>query len=559
MAKEGTLLVVDDNRSILAALQLLMGNYFARVLTLPTPNRLATLLREEPIDVVLLDMNFTAGINTGNEGIYWLREIHRTRPDVKVVLFTAYADIDLAVRAMRDGAVDFVVKPWDNERLVAALRNAYNLARSQREVKQLKEIKRELKQEEPMFWGGSPAMARIREIVEKVAATDANILITGENGTGKEMLAREIHNRSARRRELMVPVDMGAVPETLFESELFGHVKGAFTDARTDRAGKFEVADRGTLFLDEIGNLPPRLQSKLLTAIQSGRIVRLGSNTPVKVDIRLISATNRDLFGMVADGEFREDLLYRINTIHIDLPPLRQRREDILPLAEKFLGRYAAKYNKPIEGFDEAAVREMHDYPWAGNIRELQHTVEKAVILCDGRTIAPATLLLRPATNRDLFGMVADGEFREDLLYRINTIHIDLPPLRQRREDILPLAEKFLGRYAAKYNKPIEGFDEAAVREMHDYPWAGNIRELQHTVEKAVILCDGRTIAPATLLLRPAPAETSPKTGFSTLEEMERAMIAEAVARCGGNLTEVARQLGITRQTLYNKIKRYGL
>ena len=452
MAKEGTLLVVDDNRSILAALQLLMGNYFARVLTLPTPNRLATLLREEPIDVVLLDMNFTAGINTGNEGIYWLREIHRTRPDVKVVLFTAYADIDLAVRAMRDGAVDFVVKPWDNERLVAALRNAYNLARSQREVKQLKEIKRELKQEEPMFWGGSPAMARIREIVEKVAATDANILITGENGTGKEMLAREIHNRSARRRELMVPVDMGAVPETLFESELFGHVKGAFTDARTDRAGKFEVADRGTLFLDEIGHLPPRLQSKLLTAIQSGRIVRLGSNTPVKVDIRLISATNRDLFGMVADGEFREDLLYRINTIHIDLPPLRQRREDILPLAEKFLGRYDAKYNKPIEGFDEAAVREMHDYPWAGNIRELQHTVEKAVILCDGRTIAPATLLLRPA-----------------------------------------------------------------------------------------------------------PAETSPKTGFSTLEEMERAMIAEAVTRCGGNLTEVARQLGITRQTLYNKIKRYGL
>ena len=451
MAKEGTLLVVDDNRSILAALQLLMGNYFARVLTLPTPNRLATLLREEPIDVVLLDMNFTAGINTGNEGIYWLREIHRTRPDVKVVLFTAYADIDLAVRAMRDGAVDFVVKPWDNERLVAALRNAYNLARSQREVKQLKEIKRELKQEEPMFWGGSPAMARIREIVEKVAATDANILITGENGTGKEMLAREIHNRSARRRELMVPVDMGAVPETLFESELFGHVKGAFTDARTDRAGKFEVADRGTLFLDEIGNLPPRLQSKLLTAIQSGRIVRLGSNTPVKVDIRLISATNRDLFGMVAGGEFREDLLYRINTIHIDLPPLRQRREDILPLAEMFLKRYATKYNKPIEGFDQAAVREMDEYPWAGNIRELQHTVEKAVIMSDGRRITPATLLLRPA-----------------------------PEVVQ------------------------------------------------------------------------APA-------FSTLEEMERGMIGQAMARYAGNLTEVARQLGITRQTLYNKIKRYGL
>ena len=250
MTKEGTLLVVDDNRSILAALQLLLGNYFARVLTLPSPNQLLTTLRREPIDVVLLDMNFSAGINTGNEGFYWLQEIHRNRPEVKVVLFTAYADIDLAVRAMRDGAVDFVVKPWDNERLVAALRNAYNLARSQREVKQLKEIKRELTQEEPMFWGSSPAMMRIREIVEKVAATDANILITGENGTGKEMLARAIHNASTRHGELMVPVDMGAVPETLFESELFGHVKGAFTDARSDRAGKFEVADHGTLFLD---------------------------------------------------------------------------------------------------------------------------------------------------------------------------------------------------------------------------------------------------------------------------------------------------------------------
>lgn len=451
MAKEGTLLIVDDNRSILSALRLLLEKYFARVLTLPTPNRLAATLREEPIDVVLLDMNFTAGINTGNEGFYWLREIHARRPDVKVVLFTAYADIDLAVRAMRDGAVDFVVKPWDNDRLVASLRNAYNLARSQREVKQLKEIKRELAAEQPMFWGTSPAMERIREIVEKVAATDANILITGENGTGKEMLAREIHNRSLRRNELMVGVDMGAVPETLFESELFGHIKGAFTDAVADRAGKFEVAHRGTLFLDEIGNLPPHLQSKLLTAIQSGRIVRVGSNTPVETDIRLICATNRNLFGMVADGAFREDLLYRINTIHIDLPPLRQRREDIRPLAEAFLKRYAAKYNKPIGGFDDAAAREMTEYPWAGNIRELMHTVEKAVIMCDGGRITPSTLLLRPA-------------------------QAEVPP-----------------------------------------------------------------------------------PSFSTLDEMERTMIQQAVARWGGNLTEVARQLGITRQTLYNKIKRYGL
>ena len=451
MTKEGTLLVVDDNRSILAALQLLLGNHFERVLTLPSPNQLISTLRREPVDVVLLDMNFTAGINTGNEGFYWLQEIQRNRPDVKVVLFTAYADIDLAVRAMRDGAVDFVVKPWDNERLVTALRNACSLARSQREVKRLKEIKRELTQEEPMFWGTSSAMMRIREIVEKVAATDANILITGENGTGKEMLAREIHNRSARHRELMVSVDMGAIPETLFESELFGHVKGAFTDTRADRAGKFEAANGGTLFLDEIGNLPPHLQSKLLTALQSGRIVRVGSNTPVKVDIRLISATNRDLYGMVAEGRFREDLLYRINTIHIDLPPLRQRREDILPLAEAFLRRYAAKYGKAIERFDEQARSAMEAYPWAGNIRELQHTVEKAVILGDGRAITPEMLLLRPA--------------------------------------------------------------------------------------------------------QPQPAAA----GITTLDEMERSMIAQAMSRCNGNMTEVARQLGITRQTLYNKIKRYGL
>ena len=450
--KEGTLLVVDDNRSILAAVQLLMGNYFARVVTLPSPNQLLTTLRREPVDVILLDMNFSAGINTGNEGFYWLQEIHRNYPDIKVVLFTAYADIDLAVRAMRDGAVDFVVKPWDNERLVAALQGAYNLSRSQREVKQLKEIKRELTNEEPMFWGTSPAMARIRELVEKVAATDANILITGENGTGKEMLAREIHRRSARRRELMVPVDMGALPETLFESELFGHVKGAFTDARADRAGKFEVANHGTLFLDEIGNLPPHLQSKLLTALQSGRIFRVGSNPPVTVDIRLISATNRDLYKMVEQGAFREDLLYRINTIHIDLPPLRQRREDILPLAGEFLHRYAARYAKHIDGFDAEAAREMEAYPWAGNIRELQHTVEKAVILCDGPMITPSTLLLRPT--------------------------------------------------------------EA-----------------------------------------PSPAESD----VTTLDEMERSMIARAMERCGGNMTEVARQLGITRQTLYNKIKRYGL
>ena len=399
MAKEGNLLIVDDNSSILGALRLLLERHFAKVTTLTSPKLLDTVLRGEAVDAVLLDMNFTAGVNNGNEGIYWLRRIRDIRPDVKVVLFTAYADVDLAVRSMRDGAVDFVVKPWDNERLVASLRNACELARSQREVK----------------------------------------------------LLREIHRRSHRSGGPMVAVDMGAVPETLFESELFGHVKGAFTDARTDRAGKFEVADGGTLFLDEIGNLPLHLQPKLLTALQSGAIVRVGSNLPVKVDCRLISATNRDLFGMTAGGSFREDLLYRINTIHIDLPPLRQRREDILLLARTFLVRYAGKYRKPIRDFDAAAQHELVAHAWAGNIRELQHTVEKAVILCDGTEISPATLLLRP---------VATG---------------------------------------------------------------------------------------------PSPA------AFTTFEEMERAMIEQAMERHGGNLSAVAQQLGVTRQTLYNKIKRYGL
>ena len=443
----GTILIVDDNKGVLASLELLLENYFSKILTASNPNQITALLTTRRIDVVILDMNFSAGINNGNEGLYWLGHIRQMAPTLPVVMLTAYGDVELAVKALKNGAADFLLKPWNNQTLIDKVTEAY---RSRKAPERTAKVDRAEGFE--MLVGRSPAMLQLMKVVSKVARTDANILITGENGTGKEMLAREIHNRSARSGELMVSVDMGAVPETLFESELFGHVKGAFTDARADRAGKFEVADHGTLFLDEIGNLPPHLQSKLLTAIQGGRIFRVGSNTPVAVDIRLICATNRDLFGMVArGGEFREDLLYRINTIHIDLPPLRQRREDILPLAEMFLKRYATKYNKPIEGFDQAAVREMDEYPWAGNIRELQHTVEKAVIMSDGRRITPATLLLRPAT--------------------------------------------------------------AAVQ---------------------------------------APA-------FSTLEEMERGMIGQAMARYAGNLTEVARQLGITRQTLYNKIKRYGL
>ena len=451
MAKEGNLLIVDDNSSILGALRLLLERHFAKVTTLTSPKLLDTVLRGEAVDAVLLDMNFTAGVNNGNEGIYWLRRISDIRPDVegRSLYGLCRCRSGSAVHARRCGLIS-----WSSPGIMSGWSPRYATPASwpvRSEVKRLREIRCELTVDEPMFWGTSPAMERIREIVEKVAATDANILITGENGTGKEMLAREIHRRSHRSGGPMVAVDMGAVPETLFESELFGHVKGAFTDARTDRAGKFEVADGGTLFLDEIGNLPLHLQPKLLTALQSGAIVRVGSNLPVKVDCRLISATNRDLFGMTAGGSFREDLLYRINTIHIDLPPLRQRREDILLLARTFLVRYAGKYRKPIRDFDAAAQHELVAHAWAGNIRELQHTVEKAVILCDGTEISPATLLLRP---------VAQG---------------------------------------------------------------------------------------------PSPA------AFTTFEEMERAMIEQAMERHGGNLSAVAQQLGVTRQTLYNKIKRYGL
>lgn len=452
MKPVGSLLVVDDNREILSAVKLLLAPHFERIRTLPSPNLLVSALREEPADVLLLDMNFTAGVNTGNEGLFWLHEVTRLYPATRVVLFTAFADIDLAVRAMRDGAVDFVTKPWDNERLVNALKNARRIAGEARGKGKAGTSDLSSTAQATMFWGTSAAMNRIREVVGKVAPTDANILITGENGTGKEMLAREIHRHSLRAGRPMVTVDMGAVTETLFESELFGHVRGAFTDARTDRAGKFEAAQGGTLFLDEIGNLPHHLQSKLLSALQSKRIVRVGGNTPIEVDIRLISATNRDLFRSVERGEFREDLLYRINTIHIDLPPLRNRRSDIPALAQHFVEHYAARYSKPVEGFDRAAIQALLDHAWPGNIRELQHTIEKAVIFCEGTEITPSALQLRSDS----------------------------------------------------------------------------------------------------------PASAAPAAP-TTLEEMERRMIREAIDRQNGNLSAVAAELGITRQTLYNKLKRYKL
>lgn len=458
MAKQGILLVVDDNRNILTSLQYLLGEYFERVITIDSPVTIPTLLNREAVDIVLLDMNFSSGINSGNEELYWLREIKRLRPQTEVVLFTAYADINLAVTGIKEGAADFVVKPWENARLVQTLQEAYSRIVEARKGKK-KAAVAPVASDDGMYWGNSQAIRPLRMLVEKVSTTDANILITGENGTGKDMLAREIHRLSNRKEGPMIAVDMGAITESLFESELFGHVKGSFTDAHTDRIGRFEAADGGTLFLDEIANLPYHLQAKLLTAIQKRCFVKVGSNTQQPTNIRLICATNRNLEDMVRNGEFREDLLYRINTIHLHIPALRERKEDILPLAKRFLEQYARQYGRQVQAFSPEAARRLLEHPWYGNIRELQHTVEKAVILSDS------------------------DELRGDMLQLTST---------------------------ASGPEPVAGNAEAEVP-------------------------------------------------FHTLDEMERSMVKRAIDQCEGNLSQAAAMLGITRQTLYNKMKRYGL
>lgn len=402
--KKGSILVVDDNKNVLSALRILLDGYFENVYLLSTPNMLISMLREKNPDIVLLDMNYSAGINSGNEGLYWLSEVKKIDPELPVVLFTAYADIELAVKALKEGASDFVVKPWDNTKLLATLQAAFSLRQSRKEVKKLREkqnvLNSELNKEEDVCWGKSEVMQNLLNLMKKVASTDANVLITGENGTGKELIAKKIHHLSLRANETLVSVDMGTVTESLFESELFGHTKGSFTDAKTDRAGKFEAADKGSLFLDEIGNLSYTLQAKLLTALQSRYIIRVGSNTPIPVDIRLICATNRNLFKAVQDGEFREDLLYRIDTIQIEVPPLRERREDILQLANFFLNKFTKKYNKKALTISDKAAAKLESYSWPGNVRELQHAIEKAVILSDGTELQSTDFYMRPMENK---------------------------------------------------------------------------------------------------------------------------------------------------------------
>ena len=377
------ILVVDDNSGIRAALGLLLPMHFAQVELIPSPKELVSRLADFRPDVVLLDMNFHTDINTGNEGLFWLSEIKKRSADIEVVLFTAYADIQLAVEGMKRGAFDFIVKPWDNEKLITTLKAAYaNRSKDAREASAM------TASSVRMHWGNGSAMTAIRKTVEKISLTDASVLITGENGTGKDVLAGEIHRRSERALKPMVCVDAGALTETLFESELFGHVKGAFTDAHADHIGKFEQADGGTLFLDEIGNIPLHLQAKLLRAIQNKTITRVGDTKAIPVDIRLICATNKNLEQMVKEGEFREDLYYRINTMHLHLPALRERTDEIVPLTKMFIEKYADKYRRHVAGLTAEAEDILMSQNWSGNIRELQNCIEKAVILSDGDTLS---------------------------------------------------------------------------------------------------------------------------------------------------------------------------
>lgn len=391
------LLIIDDNEELLTALRLFLKPYYSSITSIKTPNRIAEFMSKDVYDVILLDMNFSAGVATGNEGLYWLKRILETDPQAIVVMITAYGDIELAVKAIKEGAADFIHKSWDEDKILSTLLAASQLRQSKLEIKKLKNKQEHLIESTTSGFSlcecKSPSMLRVMEMVDKVAGTDANILILGENGTGKEVLAREIHNRSLRNKEIMVSVDLGALSGSLFESEIFGYAKGAFTDAKQDKPGRIEIASGGTLFLDEIGNLPIELQPKLLSVLQNKETTRLGTVQKIKVDFRLISATNMPLTEMVKEKTFREDLLYRINTVQIEIPPLRKRTADIELLAVYFLNKFAEKYNKSAAILTPGAIEKLTRHSWPGNIRELQHEIEKALILADSLTITENDIL----------------------------------------------------------------------------------------------------------------------------------------------------------------------
>jgi two-component system response regulator HydG len=391
--KEGNILIVDDNIDLLFSAKMLLSDYYKKVQTASDPSQLPGLIASGNFDLILLDMNYSGSETSGKDGIRWLNNIRRLDPSIIVVMMTAFGTVDLAIDALKQGATDFVVKPWQNEKLLATLSSAYELRKSKQTVHKLQSTQRviadDIDKKFGEFIGQSPAMKHVYNIIEKVAHTDANILILGENGTGKELVARSIHRQSLRAKEALISVDLGALSETLFESELFGHVKGAFTDAREDRAGRFELATGSTLFLDEIGNVPLPLQSKLLTVLQNREVTRIGSHKKIAVDIRLICATNLPLYEKVETREFREDLLYRIKTVEIHLPSLRERAGDIPLLANYFLAMYAKKYRKPVMKLSAETLAKLETYSWPGNVRELQHAIERAVVMSDGAILKP--------------------------------------------------------------------------------------------------------------------------------------------------------------------------
>lgn len=446
------LLIIDDDVDVLSAAKLFLKRHFMQVDIEKNPERIPFLITNGGYDVVLLDMNFTRDVNTGKEGFEWLDRILDIDPRISVVLFTAYGDVEMAVRAIKMGAVDFVLKPWENTKLLETMQSAYEMRQEKIEGNTAKKLKTQNSEFRTKIIGSSPAMLKIFETIERVAATDANILILGENGTGKDLIARSLHEKSNRAEMTFVHSDLGAISETLFESELFGHVKGAFTDAREDRTGRFEEANGGTIFLDEIGNIPLPLQAKLLNVLQNRSVTKVGSNKPKNIDIRLICATNEPIYDRVAQRTFRQDLLYRINTIEIKLPALRERPEDILPLAEHFLKIYRKKYNRPVSSISAALGKQLQRYHWAGNVRELQHAVERAVILSQGNALQP-----------------------EDFFF-------------ETRQETAP------------------SFDQTYQ-----------------------------------------------------LEEVEKMLIIKTLKKFNGNITDAAREMGLTRQALYRRVEKYGI
>ena len=405
MVKTGKILIIDDNEEFLVALSLKLTPHFQQVVTENNPEQILPSLQKEDFDLILLDMNFKAGINTGNEGLYWLNAIKDKDTDATVVFITAYGDVQLAVKSVKEGAADFIQKSWDEKKILSTVLSAMQLSRSKSEIRKLQTKQQHLSdsidEQFAICTGPAESMQQVYETIDKVAKTDANVLITGENGTGKEIVAREIHRKSNRSSEIFVSTDISAFNENLIESELFGHKKGAFTDANTDRAGRFELASGGTLFLDEIGNLSISAQAKLLSVLQSRHITKVGDNKNMPVDVRLITATNASIDQMIKTGDFREDLLYRINTIHIQLPPLRKRIDDLPSLANYFLSAIRMKYHKPKLSIKKSAMKMLMKHQWPGNIRELQHTIEKAAILSSDDFIKPEDLMFQTTEKDD--------------------------------------------------------------------------------------------------------------------------------------------------------------